>query len=249
MKAFVIEDEVPARRSLIRKLTAGFPDITIAGEAGSVREAIAWLQVNRPDIIFMDVELSDGDCFEIFRQLDITAKVIMTTAYDNYAVKAFEAGSVDYLLKPVDTAALHRAVDRCRDAAGSQDIGKLLAALQPGPAYKERFLVFINDHIVPVRTTEVACFYAEDKNNHVVTRDGTVYVVDASLDDLYGELDPALFFRISRGCIVAKDLIESVLRLPGGRLQLSLPAAVQARDADFTVSRSRTDDFLKWLES
>lgn len=249
MKAFVIEDEIPARRSLVRKLTAEFPDIEIAGEAGSVRESVAWLRENRPDILFMDVELADGNCFEIFRQVKVTAKVIMTTAYDNYAVKAFEAGSIDYLLKPVDSEALHRAVDRCRDAAHTQDLEQVLAALRPAQTFKERFLVYINDHIVPVRAADIACFFAEDKNNHVVTRDGTVYVVDTSLDDLSEELDPGVFFRISRSCIVAKDLIQSAIKLPGGRLQLLLPEPIQTHGADFTVSRARTEEFLRWLES
>ena len=125
----------------------------------------------------------------------------------------------------------------------------MLAALRPAQTFKERFLVYINDHIVPVRAADIACFFAEDKNNHVVTRDGTVYVVDTSLDDLSEELDPGVFFRISRSCIVAKDLIQSAIKLPGGRLQLLLPEPIQTHGADFTVSRARTEEFLRWLES
>ena len=130
MKAFLIEDETMAREQLARTLTEYFPDIEIIGTAASVREAVAWLRTGRPDIIFMDVELSDGQCFEIFKKTEVHGHVIMTTAYDNYAIKAFEAGSIDYLLKPIELSALTRAVDRCRlSSATSLDVDKLLRVL------------------------------------------------------------------------------------------------------------------------
>ena len=111
-KVLIVEDEIMAQKSLIRALTQNFPDMEIVGTTTSVTGAVSWLEnpANKADIIFMDVELSDGECFEIFRQTDITAKVIMTTAYDSYAIKAFEAGSIDYLLKPIEPSALKRAV-------------------------------------------------------------------------------------------------------------------------------------------
>ena len=119
MRVLIVEDEIMARQSLARALTQHFPDLHIVGTTGSVRETVGWLRTpgNVADVIFMDVELSDGDCFEIFRQIDVTARVIMTTAYDSYAVRAFEVNSIDYLLKPIDPAALRRAVERCRQEA------------------------------------------------------------------------------------------------------------------------------------
>ena len=255
MKAFLIEDETMAREQLARTLTEHFPDIEIVGTAASVREAVSWLRTGRPDIIFMDVELSDGQCFEIFKKTEVHGHVIMTTAYDNYAIKAFEAGSIDYLLKPIELSALTRAVDRCRQSnATSLDVDKLIRALssksEPEP-WKERWLVHFNDRIVPVKTTDIACFYSESKDNHVVTHDGSPYVVDVSLDTIVTELDPALFFRISRSCIIAKESVESVTKLFGGRLLIHLPDRAKRRGdgLDLTVSRARVDDFLAWLEN
>lgn len=257
MKVLIIEDEIMARKSLEKTLEKNFPDIEVIGECGSVKESVAWLRENggQVDVIFMDVELSDGECFEIFRQTDIKAHVVMTTAYDNYAVKAFEAGSVDYLLKPIDTAPLKRAVERCRQSSAGIDMGKILEAMAKGKVlkeYKDRHLVRFNDRIVPVRTDEVAFFYSEDKNNHVVTHDGSVYIVDNTLDSIMTGLDPERFFKISRSCIFAKDAVESVTKLMGGRLKIT-PRVTLSRNKgpapDLTVSRSRSDDFLSWLES
>ncbi|MBO4760410.1 MAG: response regulator transcription factor [Bacteroidales bacterium] len=255
MKVFIIEDELMAQATLARTLKTNFPDLEIVGTAQSVRESVAWLKENKPDIIFMDVELSDGKCFEIFRKVEITSKVIMTTAYDSYAVKAFEVNSIDYLLKPVELNSLQRAIARCRQDEVSNDVNKILGALtsRPEHQWKERFLVQLNDRIVPVKTADVAYFFSEDKDNHVVTRDGTFYVIDGTLDSIMAELDPEEFFKISRSCIVAKDVVESVTKLIGGRLRISVSGSVRSNamrrpEPDLTVSRARTDDFLEWLE-
>lgn len=259
MKVLIIEDELMARKSLEKALGKNFPEIEIIGECGSVRESVAWLKEHGEDVdtIFMDVELSDGVCFEIFRQVEVKARVVMTTAYDNYAVKAFEAGSVDYLLKPIDRGPLERAVERCRQPAesGVSDVEKILAALDKtrrDKEYKERFLVYLNDRIVPVKTEDVAFFYSEDKNNHAVTNDGTVYIVDSTMDNIISALDPELFFRVSRSCIVAKETVESVTKLLGGRLRIAskvVPSNYIGPEPDLTVSRSRSEEFLQWLES
>ena len=256
MRVLIIEDEIMARKSLERILTTNFPDMEIVAELGSVRESVEWLKAH-PDTaetIFMDVELSDGECFEIFRQADVKAHVVMTTAYDNYAVKAFEAGSVDYLLKPVDLAALSRAVERCRHSSATLDVDKILGALSEGrrsKEYKERLLVHLNDRIVPVKTAGIAYFYSEDKNNRVVTHDGAVYIVDSTLDAIMTGLDPERFFKISRSCIFAKEAVQSVTKLLGGRLRVfprtSFPKNMGPAP-DLTVSRSRSEDFLEWLE-
>ncbi len=256
MKVLIIEDEMMARRSLEKMLESNFPDVEIAGECSSVSESVAWLKdrSDDADLIFMDVELSDGECFEIFRQVAVKPRVVMTTAYDSYAVKAFEAGSIDYLLKPIDASALKRAVERCRQfSSGELDVEKILGAISrkdSGHGYKERYLVQFNDRIVPVKTDEIAFFYSEDKNNHVVTHGGAVYIVDSTMDTLVAELDPARFFRVSRGCIFAKDAVECVTKLLGGRLRITPKVHLSANlgpAPDLTVSRSRADDFLVWL--
>ena len=248
MKAFIIEDEIMAQKSLIRALSQNFPDIEVIGTATSVKGAVAWLKENTTDIIFMDVELSDGICFEIFRQVDIKAKVIMTTAYDSYALKAFEAGSVDYLLKPVEADHLKRAVARCRMSGGRIDVDALTRAIEGASQkkeYKERYIVRFNDRIVPLQTSNIAYVFSEDKNNYLVTFDDQKYIIDTSLDVIAEELDPEYFFRISRGSIVSMKAIDTITKQLGGRLRLEVHPAPSF---EMTVSRSRVDDFLAWLE-
>ncbi len=249
MKALIVEDEIMAQKSLTRALSQNFPDIEVVGYTTSVKGTVAWLKEpgNIADIIFMDVELSDGICFEIFRQVKIVAKIIMTTAYDSYALKAFEAGSVDYLLKPIDSSELKRAVARCRMSGGTIDVEALALAMgAPGKKnYKERYLVRLNDRIVPLQTTNIAYIYSEDKNNYLVTFDGQKYIIDSSLDVISEELDPDYFFRISRGCIVSMKAIGTIIKQIGGRLRIM---ATPEPSFEMTVSRSRVDDFMSWLE-
>ena len=250
MNVLIVEDEIMAQKSLTRVLTLNFSDMTIVGCTTSVKSTVSWLKTpgNHADIIFMDVELADGVCFEIFRQVEVKAKVIMTTAYDSYALKAFEAGSVDYLLKPIDPSSLKRAVARCRMSGGQIDAEALLKAIgggAPKKEYKERYIVRFNDRIVPLLTSNIAYVYSEDKNNYLVTFDDQHYVIDSSLDVISEELNPEQFFRISRSCIVQMKAITSIIKQAGGRLRI-----VPEPESSFemTVSRARVDDFLTWLE-
>lgn len=250
MKVLIVEDEMMAQKSLTRVLAQNFSDMDIVGYTDSVKSTVNWLKTpgNSADIIFMDVELSDGVCFEIFRQVDVKAKVIMTTAYDSYALKAFEAGSVDYLLKPVDATALKRAVARCRMSGGGVDVEALMKALggaAPKKEYKERYIVRFNDRIVPLETANIAYIYSEEKNNYLVTFNEQRYIIDSSLDMVTEELNPEQFFRISRSCIVSLKAIGSIIKQAGGRLRI---VARPEPGFEMTVSRSRVDDFLDWLE-
>lgn len=260
MRVLIVEDEIMAQRSLSRALESRYPQMQVVGCTRSVAGTVDWLrehssengagmhggwtQESGVDVIFMDVELEDGDCFEIFRQVNIRAKVIMTTAYDSYAIKAFEAGSIDYLLKPISPEDLDRAVNRViRDSRGAQDFSQVLQALESGKQ-KERFIVRMNDRIVPVKIEDIAYFYSEEKSNFLCTFDGKKYIVDSSLDIIAGELQPKTFFRISRSCIVSIKAIQSIVKQAGGRLLIvSEPAA----DFEMTVSRSRVDDFMVWI--
>ncbi len=248
MTVLIVEDEIMAQKSLMRVLTQNFPEIHIVGCTDSVTRTVSWLRENSVDVIFMDVELSDGNCFEIFRQCNIKSKVIMTTAYDSYAIKAFEAGSVDYLLKPIDISALHRAVGRCRKSENFLDVEALLKAVS-GEAvrkeYKERYIVRINDRIIPLHTADIAYFFSEEKTNYLVTFDNQKYIIDSALDVLNEELNPETFFRISRSCIISMKAIDSITKQPGSRLKIT---ARPKSPFEMTVSRSRVDDFLFWLE-
>ena len=247
MKALIIEDELRAREHMIRLLKDNFPAVEVVGAVGSVKEAVAWLASHdAPDVIFMDVELSDGSSFEIFTQTDIPAPVIMTTAYDQYAVHAFEVNAVDYLLKPINLADLQRAIARVEAGEAVRPSGDAVRSLI-AQVRKEKFLIRLNDRIVPVRTADIAYFYSEAKNSYIVTMGGSSYVMDDSLDALAESVDPSAFFRISRSCIVSEGIIDSVSRLMGGRLRISVKPGIPAL-TDFTVSRARVDGFMDWLE-
>ena len=251
MNILIVEDEVMAQKSLARVLTHNFPDFKIVGCTDSVKSTVAWLNdpANVADIIFMDVELLDGVCFEIFRQTEVKAKVIMTTAYDSYALKAFEAGSVDYLLKPIEPDALKRAVARCRMSGGVVNVEELIKATGGMPAarkeYKERYLIRVNDRIIPLETNKIAYIYSEEKSNWLVTFDGHKYIIDSSLNIVNEELNPEYFFMISRSCIISLKAITSIIKQAGGRLRI-IPHPETS--FEMTVSRSRVDDFLSWLE-
>ncbi len=250
IKALIIEDEPRARKNMVTLLERTFPEVEVIGETGSVRDSIAWLSCNEPDVVFMDVELSDGNCFDIFRKVDVKAQVVMTTAYDTYAVRAFEVNSVDYLLKPVSESDLRRAMDRVKKnmytAKPAMDFQKVMDAFGK-TTRKDRLIIRLNDRIVPVNVSDIAYFYSEAKNTYLITGNGISYVIDESLDAIEGSLDPEQFFRISRGCIIAGKSIDSISKLLGGRLRIYLREGIEAR-GDITVSRGRALDFLSWLE-
>jgi len=254
----IVEDERMAQAQLTRLLQTHFPDIAVDATTDSVRSTVEYLAADPPiDLIFMDVELADGECFEIFRQIPVRAQVIMTTAYDTYAVKAFEAGSIDYLLKPIGVEALSRAVGRCRERLAQQaaaggavpgiDVEALLSAVagRTQKQYRERIVVHVGEQIIPVPVSNIIAFFSEEKANYLQTFAGERYLVEMSLDALEGELDPEQFFRISRGVIVARTAVLSVSRHFSGRLRLELRPAPPFEP---TVSRARVEDFLRWLE-
>lgn len=254
MKALIVEDEILSRNNLVNAVARMFDDVEIVGSQASVKGSVEFLKAHgsEVDIIFMDVELSDGMCFDIFSQVDITAKVIITTAYDNYAIRAFEINSIDYILKPIDPEALRRAVDRCRKAlqeshrqAAAFDVDALRRALSGGQSYKHRFVIHIGDRITVVNASDTAYFHAEEKCTYLVTVSGKRYIIDRTLNALQEELDPSCFFRISRSCIVAVDSIVSISRPSGGKMVLTLQPKP---DFEVTVSRFRTNEFLDWLE-
>jgi DNA-binding LytR/AlgR family response regulator len=247
MKALIIEDELRAREHMTNLLKTHFPSVEVVGAVGSVKDSLDWLGSNEaPDVIFMDVELSDGSSFDIFTQTDVPAPVVMTTAYDQYAVHAFEVNAVDYLLKPINLADLQRAIGRVASGEAVKPSGDAIRSLI-AQVRKEKFLIRLNDRIVPVRVADIAYFYSEDKNTYMVTVSGTSYVLDDSLDALVESLDPQSFFRISRSCIISEKAIDSISKLMGGRLRISVQPGIAAL-TDFTVSRARVEGFMKWLE-
>ena len=252
-KVVIIEDEAIAAQRLSHLLGEVSPESTVEQVLQSVEGTVEWFSAHPfPDLVFMDIHLADGNAFRIFDKVSFPCPIIFTTAYDQYALQAFKVNSIDYLLKPIGEDALRRAVGRCRQRlqsapAAGIDVEKLLAAVT-GTAkkqYRERFVVYVGDRIIPVRTDEIAGFFSEEKANYLFTGSGERYLVESTLDALEGELDPERFFRISRGAIVARSAVRSVSRHFSGRLKLELDPAPPFEP---TVSRARVDDFLKWLE-
>lgn len=255
IKILIIEDEAPAQITLKRLIDKHCTDSRVVMTIASVRSAVKWLEENPEgaDVIFMDVELSDGTCFEIFDKVDISAQIIITTAYDNYAIEAFRVNSVDYLLKPITEEELIRAWERCRErieAKSTHNIEALIDMVTKVSApqnreFKKRFIVKTGEKISIIPTEEIAYCYSEDKSTYAVSRNGTRRLLDYSLDMVQEMLDPRLFFRISRSYIVSINAIENISKYLGTRLKLQLDPA---SSDDVVVSRSRTSDFLEWLD-
>ena len=256
INVLIVEDEIPAQINLKKLIDKCCPNSRIVMTIGSVRQTIKWLEENPEgaDVIFMDVELSDGICFEIFERMTITQHVIITTAYDNYAVKAFKINSVDYLLKPIVEEELKRAWSRCRERLESRlagDMERLLgimskASSESAKEYKKRFTVKTGEKIVIIPVEEIAYCYSKDKSTYAVNKNGNQRLLDYSLDTMQEMLDPKHFFRISRSYIVSINAIENISKYLSTRLKLQL---VPHTDDEVVVSRSRTSDFLEWLDN
>lgn len=254
MRALIVEDEKPAQEALIRIIGRVFPEMEIAAVTETVRDTLAWLRTpgNAPDLIFMDVELTDGNCFQIFRQEPVRAKVIMTTAYDKYAINAFEAGSVDYLLKPVEDNALRRAVNRVRTRSDNDGLRNLIDRVQDlaqtrkteDSPYRKRFIIHVGKEIIPVSTEDIAYFYVEGKDRYLVRKDGIPFYFDRQMESVLEELDPKFFFRVSRNYIVSLKAIQGFEHVAGSRLLIHLIPPLKTK---IVVARSRVREFKDWI--
>ena len=256
INVLIVEDEIPAQINLKKLIDKCCPNSRIVMTSGSVRQTVKWLEENPDgaDVIFMDVELSDGICFEIFERLNITQHVIITTAYDNYAINAFKVNSGDYLLKPIVEQDLQRAWNRCMERLESRlanDMERLLNIMSRGnndmnKEYKKRFTVKTGEKISIIPVDEIAYCYSKDKSTYAVHRNGTQRLLDYSLDTVQEMLDPKIFFRISRSYIVSINAIENISKYLSTRLKLQITPPT---DDEVVVSRSRTSDFLEWLDN
>lgn len=251
MKVLIIEDEDPAAERLESLLKETAPEAEVLARLDSVRASVAWLERNpAPDLIFMDIQVADGLSFEIFRQRDVEAPVVFTTAYDQYALEAFRVNSIDYLLKPVKREELARALNKYRKTQPATllpDLGQLLKQLQPGAPVKEfkrRFLIRFGDKIKAVDVDQVMYFYTEDKINYLRTRDNQSYPVDQNLDKLEEILDPKRFFRINRQFIISIESIDQMYSFSKSRVKITLRPP---SEGDTIVSTERSPLFKQWL--
>ena len=252
MKVLIIEDELPAAKRLRNLVAEHCPDATVMDVVDSVEGATQWLNTfEKPDLIFMDIQLSDGLSFDIFNQTEVISPVIFTTAYDQYALKAFKVNSVDYLLKPIDPKELESAFEKFRNLhQQSQEydrtaIQNLISSITQ-KEYKERFLVKVGQQLSYVQAKEIAYFYSDEGLVYAMTTSNRRHVLDYTLEQLNDVLDPKNFFRINRKIIIHIDSIHKIHTYFNSRLKLEL---LPRTDLEAIVSRERVGDFKSWLDN
>ncbi|RKS53343.1 LytTR family two component transcriptional regulator [Gillisia mitskevichiae] len=251
MQVVIIEDEKPSARRLNRMLKG--LELEVIVMLHSVNDAVEWFKNNEhPELIFLDIQLSDGLSFEIFEKVEIKSAIIFTTAYDEYALKAFKLNSVDYLLKPIDDEELEEAVQKYASNSAkkspsfisAEDIQKMFQ--QPSPKeYKKRFTIQVGQHLKIFEVNDICCFYSENKGTYLHTNNDRSYLLDLSLEKLEQDLDPNKFFKISRKFIVNLNAIKDIVSYSNLRLEVKLECFNKHQ---LIVSRERVKLFKEWLE-
>jgi len=249
MNVVVIEDEQAASRRLIRMLEK--QDLIVLASLSSVETAIEWFKNNsHPELIFLDIQLSDGLSFSIFESVHINSAIIFTTAFDAYALQAFKLNSIDYLLKPIDEDELKTAVAKYQNIHQEsslqnfdfEDIKKML--YRDKVVYKNRYTVQVGAHIKILAVSEIVCFYSENKCTYALMESGRSFLMEQTIESLVKELDPKAFFRISRKCIIQIAHISDIVAFSNARLKIEIKPEI---DIDLVVSRERVKDFKLWI--
>jgi len=249
MKVVIIEDEELAARRLESMIKECAPDTEIIAKLESVEDAIEWFRSHAsPDLIFLDIHLEDDLSFTIFEKVKVTSPIIFTTAYDEYAIRAFKMKSIDYLLKPIVKEELANSLEKYREFTSARtqpDMEAIFRMITSGvPAYKERFSITVGQKIKSYATAEISWFYSEEGITFMVINDNHQYPIDFSLDDLSTQLNPKEFFRINRQFLVKLESIKNVHIYPKSRLKLEL---IPHADKEVFVSRDKVTRFKEWL--
>ena len=248
MKVLILEDETRAANHLERLLAKVAPNLVVLAKIESVRDGVKYLQNNpEPDLIFSDIQLADGLSFEIYKQVAVNCPIIFTTAYDHYAIEAFQTNGIDYLLKPIEEERLLKAIEKARHFSPGLVLEKLLAINKPTSekAYKSRFMVKVGDKIKSVPVEEILVFYSQEKASFIRTSDAHTYCIDYALDQLEPMLDLEKYFRINRKYIVSIDVCTNILAWTNSRLRLKIDGI---DDSDIIVARERVVEFKNWLD-
>lgn len=251
MKVLIVEDESMAAKRLTNLLLKLEPDIEILDQLDSVKTAVKWLSTNKADLLFFDIQLADGLSFEILNQVNIQTPIIFTTAFDEYAIKAFKVNSIDYLLKPIDPEELKHALEKFhqnfRQPEPQQPNMAMLeqAMKMLTKQYKERFVVKIGEHIHTIPVSDTAYFFSQDKATFLVTQEKKRYIIDYTLEEVEGLIDPQDFFRINRKYLVSMRAVKDIVSYTNSRLRIIFH---QSDEMDAIVSRERVQDFKKWLD-
>ncbi|MBE7633751.1 response regulator [Tenacibaculum finnmarkense genomovar ulcerans] len=251
MNVIIIEDEKPAARRLKRMLS----ELNIEAQTmlHSVEESINWFQNNKhPDLIFLDIQLSDGLSFEIFEEIEVKSAIIFTTAYDQYALKAFKLNSIDYLLKPLDQDELKVAVDKFKEHQPKKSDVKVnidaIRKLLINPVdrkFKKRFTIKVGQHIKIIPIDQIVCLYSENKATYIHTNANRNYLIDNSLEYWQEHLNPEYFFRVNRTFIIHINAIKDIISYTNSRLQLMLHFY---DESEIIVSRERVKAFKNWID-
>ncbi len=253
LKALIIEDEAPAYRRLHGLLSTHHPHLEVVDVVDTIEAAVDWFNANpAPDVIFSDIQLSDGLSFEIYKQVPPPCPIIFTTAYDAYMMEAFRTNGIDYLLKPIEEEELARSVSKLMGLVRTTttpplpDIQRLLEAVQGrGPSYRDRFLVKLGTKLLPIATAEIAFFLSSDGTTELHTRSGKRHLLDQPLDEIEAQLDPRVFHRLNRQCIACVECIAVVHQHFNGKLKVELKPPAPA---EVMVSREKAKAFKEWLD-
>ena len=250
MKALIIEDELMAAKTLKKLLGEVSPDTEIVGVLESIEDSVDWIsQHPMPDLIFMDIHLADGSSFTIFDRVTVTCPVIFTTAYDEYALKAFEVNSIDYLLKPISKEALERAVAKYHSLGRGlqqEQLEAVLKHLGAKPKFKSCFLLPERDKLVPLPTNDIAYAYIDTKTVKLVTFDDKTFFMNQTLDDILAQLDPHEFFRANRQFLISRNAVKDVSVWFGNKLAINLTVETPEK---VIVSKARVAEFKAWFVS
>ena len=247
MKILIVEDEVAAARRLKKMILEVQPDAQIVNELDSVESSVRWFDKNpSPDLIFMDIQLADGTCFDIFKQVEVTAPVVFVTAYDEFAIRAFEVNAIGYLLKPVKETDLESAIKKLSrtKSAAAPDYQKLLESIHVPGEFQKRLLIKLGQSIRAVEIPEIAYFLTQDKIVTLVTFENRKYPTDYTLDELEQVLNPEEFFRINRQFIINSKSIREMYVISKSRVKVILHPPCEM---DTAVSAERSAAFKKWL--
>ena len=252
MRVLIIEDEPHAAARLQSLVYELVPDASVLATLDSVKGSVHWFKNNSmPDVVLMDIQLADGISFQIFEHCDVKAPIIFTTAYDEFALRAFKVNSVDYILKPVDKAELNAALEKVRSRVRSDSEQERLlknmseAVTMLTKKYKSRFVIKVGEHIKTVDVQEIGFFYSQDRTTFCVTRENRNLILDYTLDQLEDMVDPAYFYRINRKYLVTASAINDIISYSNSRLKLLLKGS---QDNDIIVARERVQDFKAWLD-
>lgn len=249
MRVLIVEDETVAYENLREIIAEIDPTIEILGNTESINQTIEWLQTHpAPDLIFMDIHLSDGSAFIIFQHITVETPIIFITAYDEHAIEAFKVNSVDYLLKPIKADELRNALVKFSKWTRTEVVHYLaqMTRIQPSIRFKNKILIPFKDKLLPISLKDVSCFYTTEKNTCVYLNDGTKYNYAKTLEQIFAHLNPAEFFRANKQFIVSRQSVQNITIWFDNRLLLTLDIETPER---IYISKNKASEFKNWVVS